>query len=283
MMKTLCKCKGFFIVMITAGFIFNDMMQKDFADKVVELIKTDPNVIGLAAAGSWITNELDEYSDLDLILITKKQIAGDKEKMLEYAHSFGEFISGFTGEHVDEPRVLICLYDDPLLHVDIKFLTLPEFYERIENPVILFERDNQLTAVINSTKAEWPAVDFQWIEDRIWTWVHYIASKTARGEYFECLDGLGFIRAKVLAPLLQVKSKTVVRGLRKVEKKLNLPDLEDLKITVAQYNRASILKALDNMISVYRMLRRKLFTDTIELQAKAEKKSIEYLKKVKGV
>jgi len=257
------------------------MIQKDFADKVVALVKNDPNVIGLAAGGSWITDELDEYSDLDLVLVTKKKIAGDKEKMLNYARPFGDFISGFTGEHVGEPRVLICLYDNPLLHVDIKFLTLPEFSERVENPVVLFERNNQLTEVINTTKAEWPQPDFQWIEDRMWTWVHYIASKAARGEYFECLDGLGYIRSKVLAPLLQVKSKTTVRGLRKVEKKLNPPDLEDLKITVAQYSRASILKALDNTVSVYRMLRRKLFTDSILLQVRAEKKSMEYLKEIK--
>ena len=258
------------------------MMQKEFADKVAEIVKDDNNVIGLAAAGSFITNELDEFSDVDLILITKKKVSDDKEKMLDYARNFGDFISGFTGEHVGEPRLLVCLYDNPLLHVDIKFLTLPEFYNRIENPVILFERDNQLTDVIKSTKAEWPSVDYQWIEDRMWTWVHYIASKAARGEYFECLDGLGFIRAKVLAPLLQVKSKTAVRGLRKVEKKLNLPDLEDLKITVAQYNKASIIKALENTVSVYRMLRRKLFTDKVELQIKAEKRSMEYLKKIKN-
>jgi predicted nucleotidyltransferase len=268
--------------MLSAIFIFSNMIQKEFANKVVEIIKKDSNVIGLAAGGSWITNELDEYSDLDLILITKKKITGDKEAMLDYARSLGDFISGFTGDHVGEPRLLVCLYDDPLLHVDIKFLTLPEFTTRIENPVVLFERNNQLTDIINSTKAEWPCADYQWIEDRIWTWVHYIASKVARGEYFECLDGLGFIRAKVLAPLLQVKSKTPVRGLRKVEKKLNLPDLEDLKITVAQYSRASILKALDNTIGVYRMLRRKLFPAEIQLRVKAEKKSVEYLKKIKN-
>jgi hypothetical protein len=28
---------------------------------------------------------------------------------------------GFTGEHVGEPRVLICLYGPPVLHVDLKF------------------------------------------------------------------------------------------------------------------------------------------------------------------
>lgn len=259
------------------------MIQKEFAGKVVEIVKNDSNIIGLAVGGSWITNELDEYSDLDLILITKEKIAGDKQKMLDYARNFGDFISGFTGDHVGEPRLLICLYDNPLLHVDIKFLTLPEFYDRVENPEVIFERDDQLTAVIKSTKAEWPALDYQWIEDRFWTWIHYIAAKAARGEYFECLDGLGFIRAKVLAPLLQAKGKTTARGLRKLEKKLSLPDLEDLKTTVSQYNKASILKALDNSISVYRMLRREVFTGEIQLQEKVEKRSLDYLKKIKDI
>ena len=257
------------------------MIQKEFANKVVDIVKPDTNVIGLAVAGSWITDELDEYSDLDLILITKKKIAGDKEKMIAYAKSFGDCISGFTGEHVGEPRVLICLYDNPLLHVDIKFLTLPEFETRIENPVVLFERDNQLTEIIKSTKAEWPMPDYQWIEDRFWTWVHYIAGKAGRGEFFECLDGLGFLRMNVLAPLLHIKSKNQPRGLRKVETKLSLPDLENLKITVANYNRDSILKALDNTVSVYKSVRKKLYPDTILLQKKAEIRSIEYLKMIK--
>jgi hypothetical protein len=256
-------------------------MQKEFADKVVEIVKEDNNVIGLAAGGSFITNELDEYSDLDLILISKQKIAGNKEKMLDYARSFGDFISGFTGEHVGEPRVLICLYDNPLLHVDIKFLTLPEFYERVENPVILFERDNQLTDVISSTKAEWPQLDYQWIEDRFWTWVHYACLKIGRGELLEAFDFLSFLRMTVLSPLMQVKNKKLPRGLRRVETELNLSDMENLKITIAQYNRASIIKALDNTVSVYKSVRKKLYPETVQLQVIAEKRSLEYLKKIK--
>ena len=257
------------------------MLQKHFADNIVAMVKKDANVIGLAAGGSFITNELDEYSDLDLILITKKKIAGDKEKMLDYARSFGDFISGFTGEHISEPRVLICLYDNPLLHVDIKFLTLPEFEQRIENPVVLFERNNQLTDIINSTKAEWPHLDYQWIEDRMWTWVHYACLKIGRGELLEAFDFLSFLRMTVLSPLMQVKNKKLPRGLRRVETELNLSDLENLKITIAQYNRASIIKALDNTVSVYKSVRKKLYPDTIQLQKKAETRSIEYLKTIK--
>ena len=86
------------------------MLQHRFAEKIVEKIKTDPFIVGMAVAGSWLTNELDEFSDLDLVLVTKEKISTDKEKMFDYAKRFGNFLSGFTGEHVGEPRVLICLF-----------------------------------------------------------------------------------------------------------------------------------------------------------------------------
>lgn len=257
------------------------MIQQDFAYNAAEIVSADQNVLGLAVAGSWITNELDEYSDLDLVLVTKEQISSDKEKMIDLAKSLGNFISGFTGEHVGEPRLLICLYDDPLLHVDIKFLTLQEFTNRIENPVILFERDDLLTAIITSTEAKWPEPNFQWIEDRFWTWVHYACMKIGRGELMEAYDFLSFLRQTVFSPLMQVKNNKKVRGLRRVETQLSLSDLENLKITIAQYNKASIIKALDNSISIYKSLRRKLFPATITMQEKAEKRSLEYFKQIK--
>jgi hypothetical protein len=273
-------CSGVFYCRPFSNFYLSEMIQKVFADKVVELCRNDENVTGLAAAGSWITGQLDEYSDLDLVLITREKIGGDKEKMIGYARRFGDFISGFTGEHVGEPRVLICLYDSPLLHVDIKFLTLDEFGQRVEDPVILFERDEQLTKLFSSTKSVWPQPDPQWIEDRFWTWVHYIAGKAARGEYLECIDALGMIRGWVLAPLLQLKNKNQPRGSRKLEMQLPSADLESLKGTLAEHSNASVINALENSITLYRSLR-PLLSAHILLQSFAEKRSMEYLEQVK--
>ena len=257
------------------------MIQQDFAYRVAEIVQRDETVIGLAAGGSWISGEMDEYSDLDLILITKEKITENKEQMLQYAKSFGDLISGFTGEHVGEPRVLICLYDNPLLHVDIKFLTLPELYDRVENPAVLFERNKQLSQIINSTNAVWPQPDFQWIEDRFWTWVHYACLKIGRGELMEAFDFLSFLRMTVLSPLLQVKNNKQARGMRRVETGLNPSDLENLKITIAQYNKISVIKALDNCIGIYKSLRRKLYTDAVQLQTLAEKRSLDYFKEIR--
>lgn len=75
-------------------------IQKQFADNVVEVVREDENVVGLAVVGSWLTNEIDEFSDLDLILVTKEKLSGDQSKMLNYARQFGHFLSGFAGEQI---------------------------------------------------------------------------------------------------------------------------------------------------------------------------------------
>lgn len=137
--------------------------------------------------------------------------------MVEYAQSLGNFLSGFTGEHVGEPRLLICLYDEPLLHVDLKFVTPEEFSIRVENPIILFDKNNVLKTIIENTEAHFPSPDFQWIEDRFWKWGHYILQMIERGELFEAIDALSFVRSTVLGPLLHIKEEQLARGVRKLE------------------------------------------------------------------
>lgn len=272
---------GFFIVDARIIFIFKQMIQQDFAKRVTDLVSKDPSVLGLAVAGSWADEELDEYSDLDLVLVTREKMGGNREKMIRFAKICGDFISGFTGEHVGEPRLLVCLFDNPLMHVDIKFVTIEEFQTRVDDPVVLFERDKQLTEVIRQYPSRWPEPDLQWIEDRFWTWVHYIASKIGRGEYFEVLSNLDYLRMNVLSPMMQLKNSQKAKGLRKVEARLKAADLENLKITVAQYNKTSLSRALDNAVSVYRSLRRTLLKDTQLWQNNAEKKSMDYFKAIR--
>ncbi|HNP77773.1 MAG: aminoglycoside 6-adenylyltransferase [Cyclobacteriaceae bacterium] len=255
-------------------------MQQQFIDRVLVIVKADPGVIGLALAGSFITNEVDEFSDVDLILVTADKVSDNIAKMTAYAKSFGDLINRFTGEHVGEPRVLICLYDNPLLHVDIKFLTLEEFGDRVEDPVILFDRNNALGGVIAATKAAWPMPDYQWIEDRFWTWIHYAALKLGRGENFEALDFLSYVRVTVTAPLLQIKNGRLPRGLRKAEFNFGKEDMHKLVGTVPAYTTQSIFNALDNTIKLYRELRA-LYPTTVQLRTHAEKKTIEYLESVK--
>lgn len=256
------------------------MIQRDFAERAKKILELEDDVIGLAVVGSWLTDEIDEFSDLDLILVTKQKISNNKGLMLEYAKKLGDLLSGFTGEHVGEPRVLICLYDNPLLHVDIKFLTLEEFHLRIETPILLIDKNGQLEMAIHNSEAKFPYPDYQWIEDRFWTWVHYALLKIERGEYFEAYDFMSFLRMVVFGPLLHIKNNNLPRGVRKVETELTSDDLAKLKLTISTYDKQSLLISLQNAVTLYRELRVELFSDQVSLQTETEKKVMDYSDKI---
>lgn len=232
---------------------------KIFAENAVSTLQTDPNLVGLATAGSWLTGELDEFSDVDLILVSEEKIAPDAARMRAYADRLGTVLAAFTGEHVGEPRLLICLYDQPLLHVDIKFLTPDELHDRVENPAVLWERDGRLTEILRASDGRWPYPDYQWLEDRFWVWVHYATQKIGRGEYVEALDFLSFLRTSVLGPLLHIRREKLPRGVRKLEFVLSPTELRDLHETVARPERGDLVQALDACVRLYLALRHDVF------------------------
>lgn len=258
-----------------------NMIQKDFAMRVRDILLEDETVTGLAVGGSWLTGDMDEYSDLDLLLVTKEKVSEDKDRMLAYARGFGTLLTAFTGEHVGEPRLLICLYDDPLLHVDIKFVTVAEFGVRVENPEILLDKEGDLTRSIGITESLFPFPDYQWIEDRFWTWAHYALAKVGRGEYFEAIDFLGFVRMVVLGPLLHISNDNLPRGVRKVETMLAPGQLEQLRETLGEHDRNSLIAAIESAVGLYRGLRVRLFRPEITLHKAAEERVMGFLDQIK--
>ncbi|HEY0059076.1 MAG TPA: nucleotidyltransferase domain-containing protein [Flavisolibacter sp.] len=259
------------------------MIQQQFAEQAREILATDESVAGLAVAGSWLTNELDEFSDLDLVIVTKEKVAPDQRKMLGYAERLGHLLSGFTGDHVGEPRLLICLYDDPLLHVDLKFVTPEEFGRRIETPILLLDKYGQLEEALQNATSKFPYPDNQWIEDRFWTWVHYALVKIGRGEYLEAYDFLGFLRMTVFGPLLHIKNGNLPRGVRKVETALQPADLQQLVKTIPAYNAPSLLRSLRQAAELYRALRDCLYGGEVQIQKQAEIKVMSYFDTIERI
>ena len=257
-------------------------IQQQFAGGVKAIVSKDESVIGLAVAGSWLTNEVDEWSDLDLILVTREKVGGNKEKMLAYAAQFGHLLNGFTGDHVGEPRLLVCLYNHPLLHVDIKFLTGEEFaVGRVEKPIILHDTNGKLQHVLDSTMHQFPYPDYQWMEDRFWIWMHYALMKIGRGEYFEALDFFAYLRMVVLGPLLHIRNGSLPRGVRRVEMTLPAGDLQALKRTVTNLEPSQLMAALQSSIDLYRSLRKELFTTEVHLYKETEERVMQFFEELR--
>ncbi len=256
------------------------MMHHEFVNKAIEIAKADASILGLAAGGSWINNQIDEFSDIDFVLVTEEPFFCNFDQMYNYASQFGTLMNAFTGEHVGEKRLLICMYDNPLLHVDIKFVTLEELKQRVENPVVLWDRDGTLSKVIESTTSAWPELNYQWIEDRFWTWIHYCSLKIGRGELFETIDFISSMRVMVLAPMMQIKNGQLPRGMRKIEQNFPESDIELLQKTIPEYSIESIVAALRKTIEIYRLLRQVIFDKKIKLRSTTEEKCVAYFEMI---
>ena len=253
---------------------------QSFLEHALHRLQADPRILGVAGAGSLITGTMDQYSDLDLVVVSRSadSAAITRERRV-IAEGLGPLLVSFTGEHVGEPRLLICLYDRPLLHVDVKFVSIDEFAERIENPVVLWERGAELSSVIKKTRPVHPMPDLQWIEDRFWIWVHYASLRLGRGELFELLDFLGFLRQVVFGPLALAQHGQLPRGVRRLET-LAPRHLEAMKKTVASYDRDSCISATRAAITLYREFRSEISPSALIRRAEAEAAAVGYFEEI---
>ncbi|WP_338130709.1 nucleotidyltransferase domain-containing protein [Cohnella ginsengisoli] len=232
------------------GFPFKGCMKmrlpvhERFIEQAIAYASGDRRVIGLLAGGSLRHGTMDEYSDLDLIIVYDGAYRDEiMEQRLRIAEGLGRLLAGFTGEHVGEPRLLICLYGPSPLHVDLKFIQSEELKTRVEDPLILWERGSEMATILSQTNPGLNSHDPQWIEDRFWVWVHYGATKLGRGEWFELIDHLTFIRNAVLGPMVLIRNGHAPRGVRKLET-YAVNELEQLKGTIPSHSFESCYNAL---------------------------------------
>ncbi|MEV4570468.1 nucleotidyltransferase domain-containing protein [Nonomuraea sp. NPDC049419] len=254
-------------------------LHRRFLSDVVPQIRHDARVTGVALAGSIAGGHADAYSDVDLIVVIDDEAfdAVMKER-LALIDAWTELVAGFTGEHVGEPRLIITLVGPPLLHVDFKFVRASDFAKRADDPVVLWDRQGHLVR----TLAEHPPVssplDLQWIEDRFWIWVHYGATKLARGELFEAIGFLSYLRETVLGPLAARRVGAIPRGVRHLES-IAPEEARDLQATLCGYDPYEIGQAFLANVALYR----RWLDDTgvvIQRRHHAEELAVQYLRDV---
>jgi hypothetical protein len=252
---------------------------RGFLARSLPVFRTFTSVCGLAAGGSFVSRRLDRYSDLDLIVVTEGTVALGKSEREKIAAAIGPLLAAFTGEHVNEPRLTICLYGRPLLHVDLKFVPTAQLHPRVEEPVLLWDRAGDVRSALATGRAAYPGPDLQWIEDRFWVWVHYGATKLGRGELLEAVDFLGALRKFVLGPLALQQGGARPDGVRRVEE-LSTSAVADLVATVAAYDPSSFYRALSGAIALYREQRAALALPSLVQRSEAEAESVRYLEAV---
>jgi predicted nucleotidyltransferase len=253
-----------------------------FLERARERLEGDTRIVGVAAGGSYVAGMVDEFSDLDLVVAVEpasyERVLADAEAI---AGGIAPLLAAFVGEHVYEPRLLICLYGPPLLHVDLKFVRVQDLADRVEDPVVLWERDGRVTAALANGVASFPAPDLDWVEKRFWSWVHYIAAKIGRGELLQAVDSMELLRSLALGPLVLVRYGARPSGVRRLE--TVAPHLApQFAATIAAYDARSCTVALHAAIALYRQLRIELATPAFRPNAAAEEAAMAYLRDIEA-
>lgn len=231
-------------------------MHSRFLERIRAAVAADERFDALLAGGSYVHGGFDEHSDLDLVLVVDEAHYTDiMAARRQFAENLGELLSAFTGEHVGEPRLLICLYGPPLLHVDLKFVTATDLDRRVERPAIVYARDRiAVEARLDAAHIAWPERSSQWFEERSWIWLHYAAAKCGRGELFEAIAMLAFFRDQVLGPMLHRRASRPQRGVRRAEA-LGMDRDGRLSATLAAHDAASVRAAILAAAALYLDLR----------------------------
>jgi len=255
-------------------------IHKDFVDNVIHHTKQDKRIVGVAMGGSWLSGNMDEFSDLDFVIVYDPAY---REEMMDhrgtFAEQFGDLLSWFTGEHVGEPRLIVSLYNDPLLHVDYKFITPEELADRVEDPAILWERSHALTEVVQKTESSFPSPDFQWIENRFWKWIHYSAAKLGRGELFELIGTIHNLNARIIAPMVKIKNGFEPTGMRHLEEQAG-EYYERLVACAPSHDAKECAVALHTLVELYDELQTEVVGDDVERLERTREACVAYLYRV---
>jgi predicted nucleotidyltransferase len=256
--------------MITSG-------QQLFINKALPILKRDKRIVGVALEGSYIRKEtMDEFSGLDFVLAVDPASYDEvMAERVELASKLGVLLASFPGEHIHRPELLICLYDEPLMHVDLFFMRPEDASNRYEDPTIMYQTGGALSDVFAKTPSRTPRPDLQWFEDRFWLWVHYAATRIGRGELFDAIRSIDFLRVEVLGPLIQMQAGSPPRGVRYIER--DAPEhISRLAETIAAYDTDSCVRALKASANLYIALRG-VNKASLFLRDKAEERALGYL------
>jgi predicted nucleotidyltransferase len=215
----------------------------------------DPDVMAMVVTGSFATGDADELSDIDLrVYVRPDAVESVVARIPDLAAAAGRVVALFVAEHLGIPTLTIVLYDD-LVHVDFDVVAADRAAEHNDGlpAVVLWERQ-PISDALPGTYAPEVAAGVRWLEARIWTWSWYIQSKVLRGELYEALDGVQYVRDQVLFRLLAFHGERRPAGGRRAETVVGEHGDAFARTVPTSLDPASILAALREEIDLYRRL-----------------------------
>lgn len=236
-------------------------------ERAVSHFQTDRRVIGLAVGGSIAHGGVDFYSDVDLQIVVRDAdfdaAFADRDAA---AQAVGQPLFRFIADHIPGgDQLYIVLYQE-LVKLDFSYKRTSEMKPnwRLANRPILKDSKGFMADVQHQSqglRSPTPAPEtILVLHQKFWPWCWYVFGKIMRGELWEALDGVHWIRSMALLPMLDWVADRPHEGYRRLESKIDQQLSAQLTNTlVPQLKVEALYAALQAEIVLFCVLRAKVF------------------------
>jgi predicted nucleotidyltransferase len=231
-----------------------------FLKSAARMLMSDDSVLGVAVGGSWLgpsatseVGDLDAYSDLDVYVVVREKSL-DRSAQLDLAKKLAPHFL----VHRRTPNYLSALYRNPILRVDLRFVTVMEMSIRWEDPEVLWERGDVITSVLSATPPDplqnrSAQPDLTWLQSNFWIGLLNCTNRLCRGELLQVISDIDWMRWTIIGPLVAILHGVPCRGTRLIE--FRFPEVKSLMGgTVAGYGGSECWRALKALLESYEQL-----------------------------
>ncbi|OOG43456.1 hypothetical protein [Rhodanobacter sp. C05] len=207
----------------------------------------------LLVTGSVVAGGVDQYSDLDLIVVSESpsDCATTVRAAIEEA---GELISCFTTDHLvtHQSSIYYIAVERSLVKLDIVYEDSTKSFEIPATAEIVSGDIHNLERATFHSNAGLPESALELSAAKLAAWLWFTYARAARGEFFAAARSIDFSRENALLPLMLHRLRLPQDGHRKLESRLPKSLLHDLALThPSDLNFESIFDALVAMRSIF--------------------------------
>lgn len=161
-----------------------------------------PDVSGALLSGSTAAGNMDPHSDLDVGIVFADDDSRERVWQQRWQWEIAPWFHRFDADHV-KPHFVIYLFE-PGVKADICLYTQDDLPGEGGAPyAIAWDVTRRLREhVAKANAAQKPRVDWSNAvhqDERFWSWMFYIATHVARGEYYTCATDFYMLREIVEA------------------------------------------------------------------------------------
>ncbi|MBC8374661.1 MAG: nucleotidyltransferase domain-containing protein [FCB group bacterium] len=239
-------------------------------------------IYGILVSGSVATGNVDEYSDLDLLVVVSyEELQNVWQDRYDHESTVGKIFFRIDLVDVYPTSAVAFLEDGRKIHITYKAVTELTVEAEYTSAITLLNNDSRIDDWLLKCRQITISYDFARLAENdrsFWFWLLQGTAKVGRGEYWAAYDTLNTLR-EICIEAHAALNKKPFQSYRRIEDRWKESDISKLSRTVPKINQGEISKAYSMIISLYSELRKDM-VKKLRLSWNIELDNIDVIKKL---